>query len=126
MREDDLAQVLVEVDGVLKAVGVRGTGVRVLACDTAVQAARTVRSSREVQLLGGGGTDMAAGIEAAVETRPRPQIVVVLTDGFTPWPAEAPPGVRVIVVLVGQGRRAAPRVPEWARVVVADETDGTG
>ncbi len=35
---------------------------RVLACDTAVGAAQRVTSARQVELTGGGGTDMGAGI----------------------------------------------------------------
>jgi hypothetical protein len=35
------------------------------------------------------GTDMGEGINAAVALRPQPSVVVVLTDGRTPWPDEA-------------------------------------
>ena len=41
--------------------------------------------------------------------RPRPSIVVVLTDGFTPWPDEAPRGAKVIVGLI-EGR---PGIGPW-------------
>ena len=75
--------------------------------------ARVVSSSRVV-LEGGGGTDMGAGLVAATNLRPRPEVVVVLTDGHTPWPDAPPAGTRVVVGLVG------PRVggaPAWARTV---------
>jgi glutamate synthase domain-containing protein 2 len=39
--------------------------VRVLAVDTNVQAVRRVTRASQVQLAGGGGTDMAAGIATA-------------------------------------------------------------
>ena len=83
--------VLAEVEGLLRALGL-ARQVRVLACDTAVAPAQRVSSARQVQLVGGGGTDMGAGIAAAAALRPRPAVTVVLTDGYTPWPAERAEG----------------------------------
>ena len=61
---------------------------------------------------------MRVGIAAAVALRPRPQVVMVLTDGYTPWPSAAHPGVSVVVGLVGpEGLRGPVRVPAWARAV---------
>jgi len=113
MTEDLLAMVLAEVDGLLRALGL-ARQVRVLACDTAVAATQRVSSARQVQLVGGGGTDMGAGIGAAAALRPRPAVTVVLTDGYTPWPASAPQGMRVVVGLLGAG---APDAPPWTRAV---------
>ena len=113
MTEDLLAASLAEVEGLLRSLGL-ARQVRVLACDTAVGAARRVTSARQVELVGGGGTDMGAGIAAAAALRPRPAVTVVLTDGFTPWPDEPPPGIRVVVGLLGD---AAPEAPAWARTV---------
>jgi len=113
MTEDLLALALAEVEGLLRALGL-ARQVRVLACDTAVAPAQRVNSARQVQLVGGGGTDMGAGILAAGALRPRPAVTVVLTDGYTPWPAEAPKGMRVVVGLIGT---QAPDAPAWARSV---------
>jgi len=113
MTEDLLAMVLAEVEGLLRALGL-ARQVRVLACDTAVGPAQRVSSARQVQLIGGGGTNMGAGIAAAVALRPRPAVTVVLTDGYTPWPGQAPKGTRVVVGLLGAG---APDAPPWARAV---------
>jgi len=113
MTEDLLAMVLAEVDGLLRALGL-ARQVRVLACDTAVAATQRVSSARQVQLVGGGGTDMGAGIDAAAALRPRPAVAVVLTDGYTPWPAAAPKGMRVVVGLIGA---QAPEAPSWTRAV---------
>jgi predicted metal-dependent peptidase len=73
-----------------------------------------VSSARQVELVGGGGTDMGAGINAAAALRPRPSITVVLTDGFTPWPAQPPKGMRVLIALLGDH---SPAAPGWARSV---------
>ena len=113
MTEDLLAMALAEVEGLLRALGL-ARQVRVLACDTAVAPAQRVSSARQVQLVGGGGTDMGAGIAAAAALRPRPAVAVVLTDGFTPWPRLAPTGMRVVVGLLGE---QAPEAPSWARAV---------
>jgi predicted metal-dependent peptidase len=111
MTEDLLAMVLAEVEGLLRALGL-ARRVRVLACDTAVAPAQRVSSARQVQLVGGGGTDMGAGIAAAAALRPRPAVTVVLTDGYTPWPALPPKGMRIVVGLLGA---QAPDAPPWAR-----------
>ena len=108
-----LAMVLAEVEGLLKALGL-ARQVRVLACDYAVAPAQRVSSARQVQLVGGGGTNMGAGIEAAAALRPRPAVTVVLTDGYTPWPSAPPKGMRVVVGLLGP---RAPDAPVWARAV---------
>ena len=113
MTADLLAMVLAEVEGLLRALGL-ARQVRVLACDTAVAPAQRVSSARQVQLVGGGGTNMGAGIEAAAALRPRPAVTVVLTDGYTPWPAAAPKGIRIVVGLLGS---QAPDAPPWARSV---------
>jgi len=113
MTEDLLAMVLAEVEGLLRALGL-ARQVRVLACDAAVAPVQRVSSARQVELIGGGGTDMGAGIGAAAALRPRPAVTVVLTDGYTPWPAVAPKGMRVVVGLLGE---AAPDAPPWARAV---------
>jgi hypothetical protein len=66
---------------------------------------------------------MGAGIAAAAALRPRPAVIVVLTDGFTPWPDRPPRGCRVVVGRLAQ--RGVPpgwEPPPWARTVVIDES----
>ncbi|MGW0966435.1 vWA domain-containing protein [Streptomyces sp. NPDC002516] len=113
MGDDELAAALGEVTGVLREVGIRGNRVTVLACDADVHAVSRVTATEEITLGGGGGTDMRVGIEAALATAERPNIVVVLTDGLTPWPDESPP-CRVIAALIGS---TAPQPPSWVETV---------
>jgi predicted metal-dependent peptidase len=113
MTEDLLAAALAEVDGLLRALGL-ARQLRVIACDTAADTARRVTSARQVELTGGGGTDMGVGIAAAAALQPRPAVTVVLTDGYTPWPESQPRGMRVIVGLLGED---APDGPGWARAI---------
>ncbi len=111
-----LAQALGEVDGILASAAVPEGSVTVLAVDAAVQAVTRVRSARDVSIGGGGGTDMGVGIEAALAMKPRPEVVIVLTDGYTPWPS-IEPRAAVIAVLIGRLGTQLPRTPGWAQRV---------
>lgn len=110
-----LARALGEVDGVLRALG--GTSVTVFAVDAGVQAVATVKRAVDTRLAGGGGTDMRTGLSAAGAARPRPDVIVVLTDGDTPWPATPPPGAAVVVALLGRASEDLPATPVWAERV---------
>lgn len=115
MSDAMLSQALAEVSGILKGMGQR-EGVHVVACDAQVHTCKKVFTPRQIQLAGGGGTDMGEGIEAAIKLRPRPQVIVVLTDGFTPWPDTAPKKTKVIVALTSDGD-----TPGWAKTVKVGE-----
>lgn len=119
MYGDLLTDALAEVDGILRAVGLGRDRVHVLACDVQVHSIQRVTAARQVELFGGGGTNMGNGIHAAVKLRPRPSVIVVLTDGYTPWPAQGPKAARVVVGLVGTG--ASP-VPHWAKLVRIEDS----
>jgi predicted metal-dependent peptidase len=117
MSDRMLGRALAEVGGVLRSLGVARRDLRVLCCDAEAYRSQPVRDLGRVELTGGGGTDVGAGIEAAAGARPAPDLVVVLTDGFTPWPARPPAGVRVVVGLMDDRGKA----PEWASTVLIDE-----
>jgi predicted metal-dependent peptidase len=124
MGAGELAAALAEVEGLLLGVGVGRSRLRVVAADAAVHTTRAVTNVSQVELVGGGGTDMGAGIEAVSRLRPRPSVLVVLTDGMTPWPADPPRGMVVVVGLIGpeDGSRGGQvwATPAWARVVHVD------
>lgn len=120
MGTDALGAVLAEVEDLARRSGATGQRLRVLTVDAAVHEVRSVSRAAEVVLRGGGGTDLTPGLHAAVGGTPRPDVVVVCTDGFTPWPVEPPGRARWIVVLVherGHDRPAPPDPPGWAEVV---------
>jgi predicted metal-dependent peptidase len=124
MHERLLARALTEVEAVLTRAGLRQAHVRVLAVDTAVHTVQRVSRAIQVELAGGGGTDMGSGIESAAALRPSPSVVIVLTDGYTPWPDQPPPGIRVIVGLLTEGVRPAGwHPPDWARTVIIEDDD---
>lgn len=107
-----LAQALGEIDGILASQGINDGSVTVVATDADVQSIGRVRHARDAHLAGGGGTDMTVGIDAAMQQRPRPHLIIVLTDGFTPWPAEPVP-VPVVAALLGRTRADLPETPIW-------------
>lgn len=124
ISDEQLSLALSEVDALLARTGLRSTGITVLAVDTDVHATTRAHRAAQVKLAGGGGTDMGAGIDAAANLRPRPDIIVVLTDGWTPWPAKPPPGTRVIVGLLQDGYgQDGPDPPQWARVVIINPAE---
>jgi len=126
VSDGELGSALSELAQIAKAVGVGGNRVSVYSCDSAVHTVQTVCSSEEIALVGGGGTNMVRGIMRAAAASPRPDVIVVLTDGYTPWPGESP-GPRVITGIFGKppnryseesAEVKAPRLPPaWVETV---------
>lgn len=114
MDDGLLARALGEVDGAIAALGVPGTSVSVYSVDAAVHTVQRVRRARDARLVGAGGTDLRHGLAAAAQERPRPDVVIVLTDGDTPWPHTPPVGAAVVVGVLGRRRSDLPPTPDWA------------
>lgn len=115
MSEDELTYALSETQGVLRSLGSSGRNIQVITCDAQAHTSK-VNSISKVNLEGGGGTDMRVGIQAAMQGGSKPDVVIVLTDGFTPWPDEPLKGATLIAGLTDEGSRA--QVPEWARAIM--------
>lgn len=124
VSDAELGSALLETLAIVRAVGGRRDLVKVLSCDAAARTAQPLCSAEDITLVGGGGTDLRAGFAEAIRAQARPDMIVVLTDGHTPWPASRP-ACRTVVGLLGRQRswnEADPdyvpdRPPEWARVV---------
>jgi predicted metal-dependent peptidase len=114
---DTLTSALSEANGVLRACGLRDS-VPVYVTDAQVHSAKKVWNASQIKLEGGGGTDMRLGIDAAMRGRPKPHLVIVFTDGYTPWPASQP-NCKLIIALVGNSVDAA-NCPSYAKVVQVD------
>ena len=118
----ELRDFMSEVVGIARASGV-SMGVQVIACDAQAYPAQQVRGAGDVdriELHGGGGTDMGAGIEAAAASRPVPHIVVVFTDGYTPWPDTKPRKVDSVIVVLSTGDQLSD-VPNWCTTILLEE-----
>jgi predicted metal-dependent peptidase len=120
VSDTELGSALLEIAAIGRAVGGRRDSVLVVPCDAAAGPVATLCRAEELPLVGGGGTDLRAGFAAAL--RRRPDVIVALTDGQTPWPP--PPPTRTVIGLVDRPRswsEDSDYVPEsppaWARVV---------
>ena len=49
----------------------------------------------------------------AAQTKPRPAIIIVVTDGYTPWPPTRPPANRATVIAVLTDPDTRHAVPPW-------------
>jgi predicted metal-dependent peptidase len=117
MNSGDLAQCLAEVDGIIASLNLRSRRPHLLAVDAKVHTTTRVTNGSKAKLEGGGGTDIVVGIAAATKLKPRPQLIVVLTDGYTLWPDSPPKGTRVVVAVIAGPGQSHPPGPSWARMV---------
>lgn len=111
IRKEELGAALGEIQSLLRARAHRE--INVILCDATVQEILRVGELKALlcRLKGGGGTDLRQGFQAALGLRPRPSLLVVFTDGYTPWP-QTPPPFKTVVVRQGNGA-----VPSWAKLV---------
>jgi predicted metal-dependent peptidase len=121
MEAEELARCLGELLGLARAVNGDGAAITVVACDaeiTGVHRIRTAGAIRALELSGGGGTDMRVGLDACAALRPAPEAVVVMTDGYTPWPVTPPASLRsALVIALVTDAQAAKHVPDWIRTI---------
>ena len=110
MNTADLAAALTEVGDIARRCGVRGRDLLLMCVDAAAGLPRPVRRIQDVELVGGGGTDMGVGIQACAARRDI-DLCVVFTDGFTDWPEHPPKRLKVIVAVIDQPDVAT---PAWA------------
>lgn len=117
MSDTKIAQALAEIDGVLKHVG---QPIQVLSVDAAVHTQQKVGSKRQVKLGGGGGTDMGVGIQAMAASKDRPDVLIVVTDGYTPWPDAMINRLRVVAALLCDSGDKPAEPPAWIRTVTVN------
>ncbi|MCX4702843.1 VWA-like domain-containing protein [Streptomyces sp. NBC_01373] len=126
VSDAELGSAILEVAAISRAVGGRRDLVSVLPCDAAARVVHPLCRGEGIPLMGGGGTDLRTGFAKALRSRPRPDVVVVLTDGQTPWP-DTRPACRTVVGLFPRQPGAwdneddpdyvPDSPPSWARVV---------
>ena len=103
-----------EILGVVRALG---CPVKVYATDAAVEAIANVGSVKDLDKIdfGGGGTDMGIGMKEA--SKDKPDLIVVLTDGYTGWPTPEEVNPKKIIVAL----TTTQKVPEYYNVVRIDD-----
>ncbi|MFS8199785.1 DUF2201 family putative metallopeptidase [Streptomyces sp. CWNU-52B] len=125
VSDAELGGALLEVAAISRAVGGRRDLVSVISCDAAAGVAVPLCRAESIELVGGGGTDLRSGFARALRSRPRPDVIVALTDGQTPWPSAPPPCRTVVGLFPRRGSGGAEENPDyvpdtppaWARVV---------
>ncbi len=103
---------------VVKALGLPVKG---YAVDTVVHAVAVIQKIGDLEKLncGGGGTDMREGLRVA--DKDRPDVIVLLTDGGTPWPEpNAMPRAKLVVGVIGDSKVPA-HLGRVVRIPVVEE-----
>lgn len=116
MSNKELSHANTEVIAVMKKTGVD----QVWFLDADVKAAHTpelvtLREIDKLPVRGRGGTDFCQPIEVMTSVRPKPDVLIYLTDGAGGAPAKAPPGVAFIWCIVPS--RWAMRPAPWGKLV---------
>lgn len=126
MDSELLSMVNAEVESIIRNMGPSKVTVEVIDCDTEIHRAFKITGHDLTELSiaeGRGGTNMMTGIHFALN-RPteRPDVLVVLTDGETPWDTSIPYHVPVVVCIASEREgdyleRLMNNAPKWARAV---------
>ena len=107
MEDTQLARAVAELGGLTRQLGF-ASEVIVACCDVVVHDVKKIFTAAPVELYGGGGTDIGAGIRFFEDRQAQPiDLLVIVSDCLTAWPDQAPP-FPVITIRVGDG---AP--PAW-------------
>jgi predicted metal-dependent peptidase len=102
MQNAQLSRAMTELGALTRHLGYANE-VIVACCDAAVHGVKKIFNPSQLQLFGGGGTDIAQGLQWFVDKKSGPiDLLIIVTDCQTEWPAEAPP-FPVVTIRVGDG-----------------------
>jgi predicted metal-dependent peptidase len=113
MREAELNQAITEISSILNSL--RGDPLTLISCDSEVRLQGKIRNASQIQLKGGGSTDLRVGIEAALKLKPIPNLIVVMTDGLTKWAPNWPRHAPEVIALLTAGEVG---VPKWVTPII--------
>lgn len=120
MGAKDLGLAVSETAGILKQCGAQAP--QFMCIDAEVSSIKPVRRIGEVDLSGGGGTDMRVAFDACLQLKPLPDIFVLISDCYTPWPERTYPFKTIICATQTGGETP----PAWAKVVQLDDINSEG
>lgn len=114
MGKRDLGLALGLVANVLGSLRDMG-GVEVVTGDTQLSSAQKVFHPSQIEITGGGGTDVGAMLVECCE-KSKPDLIIAITDGETPWPEEK---LRTpVVACLTRKPSEYFVVPEWIKSVI--------
>lgn len=122
----ELSMAMAELESLMKNVARESDtpNIHVINCDAGTNEPAILSDIKDFVMQGGGGTDMRVGMRVASEIKPLVDVVIVVTDGGTPWMEEPPisnPNALYVACLVGpDGERAATRVPPWMKALIVN------
>ena len=119
MSTHDLELALTETKGILNAVHAE---VKIYAGDTQVYKSQKVYRADQIDLAGGGGTDMGAVLITMNEDNLH--IGIIITDGYTPWLPEKPKNISKVIVIITRDDSDTDNVPNWVDEVINIDHDG--
>jgi len=112
MDNAELNAAVNEVDALLQELR---SEVTVLSVDAEVHTTQRIRSTRQITLEGGGGTNMMVGIRTAAALKPKPNLVIVITDGYTNWDTQPPQKTPPVIAVLTNKNSETP--PAWIHSV---------
>jgi predicted metal-dependent peptidase len=112
MSDKDIAQGLAEVKAALRCL--EGANISFVACDAKAVVTKNVFGLKDINLIGGGGTDMGVALVAMAEMKP--DVALLVTDGYTSYPELNPftSKTNLITLLVSDGAK-----PPYGKVIHA-------
>lgn len=122
ISNQEIDEFLAEVSGIARANGV-SEGLTLITCDSEVSGMRKLRSRSEIaeiEIKGGGGTDLRVGIAAAIALRPIPKVIIVITDGYTPWPETITSKIDSLIICCSVAENLE-SIPAFAKGIVIED-----
>jgi predicted metal-dependent peptidase len=121
ISDKNMKDALSEILGIVRSVGA-SKSVAVIPCSFNAYEPQFVRTPKQVNYIrpiGDSGTDITKGFDVAMKLRALPEIIVVITDGETPWPEQKPLGVKLVLILLSS-RRSESNLRPWMASIIQD------
>jgi len=115
MGKKDYELAFGHIHGVMRSLGF--TKIPVFCCDARAGDVQWISSLKDLELEGGGGTDMSAAIDQAAKLK-HSKLLIVLTDGETGWPAHKIKSMDVVACLTRKPHCDPP--PSWIRTIIQE------
>ena len=118
MANDDIMLALNESEGIIRT-GSGSNDFSVFCIDTKMKDIQPVSKIQDLDITGGGGTDMAPAFEyiSSLSAYNRPDVFVLATDGFVPWEhcKRFMPAWNCMIIILIVDRKGLERIPAWLK-----------
>jgi predicted metal-dependent peptidase len=117
MGKEQIAVAMRETVGVMRQTGIQQLQLMQVDAEVASEP-KLVRISdlQKLDIHGRGGTNFCPAFEAAEKMRPRPNIILYMTDGGGLAPRKAPRGIQTIWLVVPSPYQRVPA--QWGKLIV--------